>query len=144
MEKNERLKAARVAAGYKTAVDAAAALGVKGPTYSGHENGSRDFSNEDAALYARRFRVSLAWLAMGKGEMYPSKSAAAEDSEPSIIDFDLEMEGALLSEVDYAQHLKNLQRISRRRAAIVERAILLQLAEAAAERLLGHSDPKED
>lgn len=62
-----RIKEARIAAKFKTAGDAAASLGVKYPTYAGHENASRAVDVEDAVLYARRFRVSLDWLLTGVG-----------------------------------------------------------------------------
>lgn len=62
-----RIKEARIAANFKTAGDAATSLGVKYPTYAGHENASRAVDVEDAILYARRFRVSLDWLLTGVG-----------------------------------------------------------------------------
>lgn len=62
----ERLKLARLDAGYKTARDAATALGVPYSTYAGHENGSRDFDADDAERYARKFRRPLEWLLTGK------------------------------------------------------------------------------
>lgn len=63
-----RLKQARRTAGFHTAGEAAEALGVEYPTYAAHENGSRKFDLETAALYARRYRVSLDWLISGRGE----------------------------------------------------------------------------
>lgn len=65
MKANERLAQARKAAGFETAQDAAAALGVKYPTYAGHENGARDFTRS-AGLYARRFNTTIDWLLTGK------------------------------------------------------------------------------
>lgn len=66
-----RLAQARKAAGYDSAADAARALGVKYPTYAGHENpnGRASFRADTAALYARKFRVSLDWLLTGRGNM---------------------------------------------------------------------------
>lgn len=66
-EMHERLTAARKEAGYETARAAAIALGVKEPTYIGHENGSRGFRRDSADQYARKFRVGLEWLLTGKG-----------------------------------------------------------------------------
>lgn len=66
-EMHERLAQARKEAGYKTARAAAAALGVKEPTYIGHENGLRGFKRDSADQYARKFHVSLEWLLTGKG-----------------------------------------------------------------------------
>lgn len=67
MDMSTRLRRARQAAGYDTAADAARALGMKPPTYAGHENGSRRFGPEEAALYARRLKVSPEWLLYGTG-----------------------------------------------------------------------------
>jgi hypothetical protein len=69
MELHERLAAARRAAGFDNATDAAASLGVTYSSYAGHENGSSGFRRDTAALYARRFGVSLEWLLTGRGEM---------------------------------------------------------------------------
>lgn len=78
MEHYERLRAARVAAGFSRASEAARALGVPGPTYLGHENGSRDFRRDNSMveLYARRFSVSPEWLAFERGN--------APDGMPAI------------------------------------------------------------
>ena len=65
---NERLLEARVAAGYATPTDAAHAMGIKSPTYLGHENGSRGLARS-AERYARFFKVSLDWLVSGRGTM---------------------------------------------------------------------------
>jgi phage repressor protein C with HTH and peptisase S24 domain len=70
-----RLAAAR-ARRYLTASDAARALGVKIPTYLGHENGSREFSRS-APRYTRFFNVSLDWLLRGKGPMEAPRPVVA-------------------------------------------------------------------
>lgn len=61
-EKHERLRQARVDAGYRFASEAAAALGVTPSTYRAHENGQNDFGIEDATLYAKKFNVDPLWL----------------------------------------------------------------------------------
>lgn len=61
MQPHERLAWARLNAGYSTASDAARALGILVPTYSGHENGQRGFKRS-AKRYADFFDVSLDWL----------------------------------------------------------------------------------
>ncbi|MGV2975652.1 helix-turn-helix domain-containing protein [Roseibium alexandrii] len=68
MEKHERLRAARQKAGYRSAAAAADALGMSHSTYQAHENSNRNFDAEDAARYARRFKVTTDWLLYG-GEM---------------------------------------------------------------------------
>jgi len=74
LEMAARLVAAREAK-FDDAVDAANALGMKPPTYWGHENGSRGFSRS-AERYADFFKVSLEWLLTGKGQMYARLSDA--------------------------------------------------------------------
>ncbi|MCO5157543.1 MAG: helix-turn-helix domain-containing protein [Aquamicrobium sp.] len=69
MELHERLVAAREHAGYKTATEAAAAIGVPYGTYSGHENGASGFRADKGELYARRFKVRFEWLMRGTGPM---------------------------------------------------------------------------
>lgn len=61
-----RLKTARIRAGYKTAREAAVALGIRYSTYAGHENGGRGLSRA-APRYAKKFKVSLDWLLRGDG-----------------------------------------------------------------------------
>jgi phage repressor protein C with HTH and peptisase S24 domain len=65
-ERAERLKRPRAGAGFRSARSAAASLGVPYSTYAGHENGSRDYEADDAALYARRYRVTPEWLLFGR------------------------------------------------------------------------------
>jgi SOS-response transcriptional repressor LexA len=68
---SERLRFARERAGFKTAVEAADALGVARSTYIGHENGHRGFPASRAPQYARKFKVSEEWLLYGKGDSQP-------------------------------------------------------------------------
>ena len=80
-EKNKeigrRLKEARSKAGFGTAREAAEALGIKYPTYAGHENGSRGLT-QSLETYAKRFKVSLDWLLTGNGNQVetPKPNAA--------------------------------------------------------------------
>jgi phage repressor protein C with HTH and peptisase S24 domain len=66
---NERLKSARKLAGYSSASEAAAAMGIAIGTYAGHENGNRAFDVETAKRYAKFFKVALTWLLTGEGPM---------------------------------------------------------------------------
>ncbi|MTH95412.1 helix-turn-helix domain-containing protein [Roseibium sp. RKSG952] len=68
MDKNERLRTARKRAGFSSATSAAEAMSVNPTTYTSHENGHRDFDEDTAAKYARRFKVDVAWLVFGKGD----------------------------------------------------------------------------
>lgn len=63
----DRLKQARVAAGFSSASEAAEALGVALATYTQHESGRRGIPRDRAPLYARRFKVPEEWLLYGKG-----------------------------------------------------------------------------
>lgn len=63
MEKpNERLRHARIAAGYKSASAAARHFGWGDATYRHHENGTRGYGIEQAQEYAAAFNVSPVWL----------------------------------------------------------------------------------
>lgn len=74
-EPHERLRIARKRR-FKTAREAAEALGVPYGTYTGHESGSRGFT-EDVERYAKAFRVRSAWLAFEDGPMEVSKGFEA-------------------------------------------------------------------
>lgn len=65
---SDRLRQARVKAGYITAKEASEAMGVVYATYVGHENGSRGFF-DDVARYARFFKVNAEWILTGRGDM---------------------------------------------------------------------------
>ena len=75
-----RLRAARLAAGFKTAGDAARALGITPPTYYAHENGTRGVNGPVLVAYARAFSVSLAWLLAGEGEQVEGTGPAPNTS----------------------------------------------------------------
>ena len=64
--KADRLRAARIAANFKSTQAAAERLGVSASTYRAHENGQNDFSDEQAALYARVFGIDPAELIFGR------------------------------------------------------------------------------
>lgn len=62
-----RLRLAREAAGFESAVRAAERFGWKYPTYAGHENGSRGLRADALRSYAKAFKVDPAWLLTGIG-----------------------------------------------------------------------------
>lgn len=64
-EMGDRLRQARVDAGFASAEDAAAALGVKKSTYRAHENGQNRFNLDQAKVYAKRFNCDAVWLLSG-------------------------------------------------------------------------------
>ena len=63
----ERLRIARLRAGYSTGKEAAEALGFPVSTYLGHENGSRGYPAKKAFTYACKFKVREQWLLYGVG-----------------------------------------------------------------------------
>lgn len=67
----ERLRRARIAAGYDGPKEAAESLGVSRSTYTQHENGTRGFTRKTAVQYAKKFKVSLDWLLDGRGPQGP-------------------------------------------------------------------------
>lgn len=67
----ERLKAARLKAGYETAKAGAEAMGATVSTYIQHENGQRGYPAKTAARYAKFFRVAPEWLLYGRGSADP-------------------------------------------------------------------------
>ncbi|KZK85738.1 MULTISPECIES: XRE family transcriptional regulator [unclassified Pseudovibrio] len=79
-ELKDRLKSAREKAGFSSAADAAEALGIKTPTYTHHENGTRKPKSNAIERYARFFGVDATWLFFGKGE----GARAQQESRPLI------------------------------------------------------------
>lgn len=68
----ERLRWARMRAGFERSKDAAESLGMKPITYRTYERapgtaGARGFDHENAARFGRKFKVSWTWLLTGQG-----------------------------------------------------------------------------
>lgn len=82
-EKGQRLRKARMDAGFTTAKAAAEALGMAASTYSAHENGQNDFDLDVAQVYARKFNSDAFYLLTGASQ--PSKITVAGDLRPSNI-----------------------------------------------------------
>jgi SOS-response transcriptional repressor LexA len=57
-----RLRTARIDAGFASAAEAAKARGWTVPTYTSHENATRGFGVDEAKRYARAFKVNPGWL----------------------------------------------------------------------------------
>lgn len=64
----ERLRIARLRAGFETGKDAAESLGIAVSTYLAHENGSRGIKPGMATRYAKKFKVAEQWLLYGTGK----------------------------------------------------------------------------
>ena len=77
----DRLKQARIAAGFRGVKSASAEFRWNVNNYKAHESGQNGFSSEQAKVYAEAYRVSLTWLWFGTGS--PDDPDAAP---PGIID----------------------------------------------------------
>lgn len=67
-----RIRKARIRANIPSVKEAALRLGVPYATYAAHENGSRVPDIETLVFYARRYHVSVNWLATGsEGGLWP-------------------------------------------------------------------------
>ncbi|MCY6380539.1 helix-turn-helix domain-containing protein [Hoeflea prorocentri] len=94
---SSRLKAAREAAGYRTATIAAEALGVSYSTYASHENGSRGVSRPALTQYAKRFKVTTDWLLSGRGggpdddDVLPQTNTTLVSSKNPDMELDLDL-----------------------------------------------------
>ncbi len=77
----DRLRKARKAANFRSASEAARSLGVSPSTYIHHENGTRDYDEIAAALYARRYHVTVSWLLLGEGDMQTPELYAEHEQE---------------------------------------------------------------
>ena len=107
-EKNKeignRLKAARKAAGFLSAIDAAAALDINYRTYIGHENGNRGISRNALELYAKRFGVTTDWLLSGRKDALAGRYKRKIDEKLSFI-----MEATGWRQADLAEKLSVTQ-----------------------------------
>jgi SOS-response transcriptional repressor LexA len=65
-EMHDRLKAAREAAGFATAAEAARAMNIPEGRYAHHENGTRKMKYDVAERYAEKFKTTAEWLIGGK------------------------------------------------------------------------------
>ncbi len=74
----ERLRIARLRAGFTTGKEAAEAMGFPVSTYLAHENGSRGYPAPKASTYARKFKVPEVWLLYGTG---PAPGAKGDNDE---------------------------------------------------------------
>lgn len=82
--KAERLRAARIKAGYETAADACVAFNWKVAGYRHHENGTRSFDLDAARKYARAFRVKPGWL-VGMAALDDAPAIATSAKEPLTV-----------------------------------------------------------
>lgn len=67
----DRLRQARIAAGFGSAAEAARRFNWPYSSYAAHENGQNAIRLENAKVYSRAFKVAAAWILTGDGG--PSK-----------------------------------------------------------------------
>jgi len=79
MDMHERLRTARIDAGYETAAEAARAFGWSQYTVASNENGNRAFGRKAAERYAAAYHVGLEWLLTGKGDAKGKPNAEIVD-----------------------------------------------------------------
>lgn len=68
-ERHDRLRTARIGAGFKTQAEAVRRFGFNPNTYKSNENGNAPFSYDQAEEYARAYRIRAEWLYAGRGPM---------------------------------------------------------------------------
>jgi len=109
---NARLRDARAAAGFHTAIAAADALGVPRSTYIGHENGHRGFPAKRAPEYARAFGTTPEWLLYGAGTRDAEAGAPpAALALPSAALLEAMLREAIRDEVTLGTKISDLPRI---------------------------------
>lgn len=91
-ESNNRLRKARLDAGFKSARGAAILHHWTPSTYASHENGQTPVPTESAKAYAKAFKVDPAWLLALEG---------ATTSQPSKTEGDLELAKIVKSNVQF-------------------------------------------
>ncbi|WP_246788745.1 helix-turn-helix transcriptional regulator, partial [Bartonella sp. M0193] len=100
----QRLREARLKAGFSSATKAADAIGVSHSTYRAHENGQNDFSPEDAAIYGRKFGVSASYLLTGENAAKHKIVSSFDPDIPDRIDSDvktrLQLKDGEIPEID--------------------------------------------
>lgn len=79
---SDRLKHARMNAGYKTATAAINKLNWNGSTYRAHENGQNNFNVSHAEKYAKAYGVSAAWLLVGDLEDHKPRKQLTKQRNP--------------------------------------------------------------
>jgi len=83
--KADRLRAARIAAGFTSTVKAAERLGISASTYRAHENGQNDYDEEQATAYGKAFHVDPAHLLFDRprSSLVSSFDPDAPDTTPA-------------------------------------------------------------
>nr|WP_319637624.1 helix-turn-helix transcriptional regulator [Brucella sp. HL-2] len=89
MEPKDRLREARINAGYKTPTDAARALKeLNQNTLISNENGNRPISRKAAAKYGELFGVDPGWILFGDDQEAPQKITDLKQVEAMLLRVD--------------------------------------------------------
>ncbi|WP_260080346.1 helix-turn-helix domain-containing protein [Phaeobacter inhibens] len=94
MEIADRLRDARLAAGFRSAAEAAASFGWTGSTYAAHENGTRGCKPADIKKYADAFQADPCFITFGTNTKNPVISGLSDGGLKEVITFVLSHEGA--------------------------------------------------
>ncbi|MDO6485814.1 helix-turn-helix transcriptional regulator [Shimia thalassica] len=89
-----RLKEARIAAGFRSAREAADSFGWTGSTYAAHENGTRGIKPSDIEKYARAFRSDPCLIAFGQTTTKSTIAGVPESVLREVIRFVMSHDGA--------------------------------------------------
>jgi hypothetical protein len=90
-----RLRRARLAAGFSTAIDAIKRFGWSVSTYRAHENGQNAFDALAAIRYARAFKVAPTWLLLGDEALGASGATAIGASLPDAAQIEAGLEAII-------------------------------------------------
>lgn len=97
-----RLKIARKATGFQTALDFANKMNIPKSTYSQHENGKRSLTAEQIIQYAQKLDIEPGWLLTGLGHPCPSGKNKARRKE------EIDQEIAILQKTNELPIVKNV------------------------------------
>ncbi|MCD6040019.1 MAG: Helix-turn-helix domain [Gammaproteobacteria bacterium] len=131
-----RLRAARKAAGFKTAKAFLKKHHVPASTYSQHESGARTPDDQALKFYAKVFEVDFNWLKKGKGQPFKKITAFKKETlaEESI-------ELSRKNPIDEALLKKILTRYIKIHASPFSLSSIHVITEASARAYCQHTNP---
>lgn len=131
MKIKDRLKYARIKAGFKSAAKFSAEHDILEVTYRAHENGTRGLTSHAAQKYAKLLNISLDWLLSGNEsqEIYKNHkdSSIVSTTTTSVLIAKevLEKDNSFVTTIE----IDNLAKLIRDAAEITKSEITPQLAE---------------
>lgn len=94
MDISNRLRQARLGAGYRSAAEASQKFGWTAPTYAAHENGSRVPKTSDIEKYASAFRADPCYITYGIETSSPRIAGVSDNTLRQVVEYVLEHDGA--------------------------------------------------